>query len=44
MRSGGVAVYPVFHVADGMGKAALAYLTRHLATDAGSAGTGHRES
>jgi NAD(P)-dependent dehydrogenase (short-subunit alcohol dehydrogenase family) len=30
---GGVAVYPEFHVADGMSKAALAYLTRHLAAE-----------
>lgn len=28
---GGVATFPAFHVADGMSKAALAYLTRHLA-------------
>jgi NAD(P)-dependent dehydrogenase (short-subunit alcohol dehydrogenase family) len=28
---GGVAVFPEFHVADGMSNAALAYLTRHLA-------------
>lgn len=30
---GGVAVFPGFHVADGMSKAALAYLTRHLAAE-----------
>ncbi|WP_207945365.1 SDR family NAD(P)-dependent oxidoreductase [Actinomadura sp. 7K534] len=28
---GGIAQFPGFHVADGMSKAALAYLTRHLA-------------
>lgn len=28
---GGVGVFPRFHVADGMSKAALAYLTRHVA-------------
>jgi NAD(P)-dependent dehydrogenase (short-subunit alcohol dehydrogenase family) len=28
---GGVAQFPGFHIADGMSKAALAYLTRHLA-------------
>lgn len=30
---GGVTVFPGFHVADGMSKAALAYLTRHLAAE-----------
>lgn len=30
---GGAAVFPGFHVADGMSKAALAYLTRHLAAE-----------
>jgi NAD(P)-dependent dehydrogenase (short-subunit alcohol dehydrogenase family) len=30
---GGVAQFPAFHVADGMSKAALAYLTRHLAAE-----------
>jgi NAD(P)-dependent dehydrogenase (short-subunit alcohol dehydrogenase family) len=30
---GGVATFPGFHVADGMSKAALAYLTRHLAAE-----------
>lgn len=30
---GGTAVFPGFHVADGMSKAALAYLTRHLAAE-----------
>ncbi|HEV8562741.1 MAG TPA: SDR family NAD(P)-dependent oxidoreductase [Actinophytocola sp.] len=30
---GGIAVFPGFHVADGMSKAALAYLTRHLAAE-----------
>jgi len=30
---GGVAVFPGFNVADGMSKAAIAYLTRHLAAD-----------
>ncbi|TDV41105.1 SDR family NAD(P)-dependent oxidoreductase [Actinophytocola oryzae] len=30
---GGVSVFPGFHVADGMSKAALAYLTRHLAAE-----------
>lgn len=30
---GGVAVFPGFHVADGMSKAAVAYLTRHLAAE-----------
>jgi len=30
---GGVAVFPGFHVADGMSKAALAYLTKHLAAE-----------
>ncbi|MFL6123900.1 SDR family NAD(P)-dependent oxidoreductase [Actinophytocola sp.] len=30
---GGVAVFPGFHVADGMSKAALTYLTRHLAAE-----------
>ena len=30
---GGVAVFPGFHIADGMSKAALAYLTRHLAAE-----------
>ncbi len=30
---GGVAQFPSFHVADGMSKAALAYLTRHVAAD-----------
>jgi NAD(P)-dependent dehydrogenase (short-subunit alcohol dehydrogenase family) len=30
---GGITVFPGFHVADGMSKAALAYLTRHLAAD-----------
>lgn len=30
---GGVAVFPGFGIADGMSKAAIAYLTRHLAAD-----------
>lgn len=30
---GGVTVFPGFHVADGMSKAALTYLTRHLAAE-----------
>jgi NAD(P)-dependent dehydrogenase (short-subunit alcohol dehydrogenase family) len=30
---GGIAAFPGFHVADGMSKAALAYLTRHLAAE-----------
>jgi NAD(P)-dependent dehydrogenase (short-subunit alcohol dehydrogenase family) len=30
---GGIAVFPGFHVADGMSKAALAYLTRHMAAE-----------
>jgi NAD(P)-dependent dehydrogenase (short-subunit alcohol dehydrogenase family) len=30
---GGVAVFPGFHAADGMSKAALVYLTRHLAAE-----------
>jgi NAD(P)-dependent dehydrogenase (short-subunit alcohol dehydrogenase family) len=30
---GGIATFPGFHVADGMSKAALAYLTRHLAAE-----------
>lgn len=30
---GGIAVFPGFHVADGMSKAALTYLTRHLAAE-----------
>lgn len=30
---GGVAAFPGFHVADGMSKAAIAYLTRHLAAE-----------
>ena len=30
---GGVAAFPGFHIADGMSKAALAYLTRHLAAE-----------
>ncbi|WP_026424640.1 SDR family NAD(P)-dependent oxidoreductase [Actinokineospora inagensis] len=30
---GGVATFPGFHIADGMSKAALAYLTRHLAAE-----------
>jgi NAD(P)-dependent dehydrogenase (short-subunit alcohol dehydrogenase family) len=30
---GGITVFPGFHVADGMSKAALAYLTRHLAAE-----------
>ncbi len=30
---GGIAVFPGFHVADGMSKAALVYLTRHLAAE-----------
>ncbi|MGM1058259.1 SDR family oxidoreductase [Saccharothrix sp. Mg75] len=30
---GGVALFPDFHVADGMSKAALAYMTRHLAAE-----------
>lgn len=30
---GGVTVFPGFHVADGMSKAALAYLTKHLAAE-----------
>jgi NAD(P)-dependent dehydrogenase (short-subunit alcohol dehydrogenase family) len=30
---GGVAMFPAFHVADGMSKAALAYLTRHVAAE-----------
>lgn len=30
---GGVAQFPAFHVADGMSKAALTYLTRHLAAE-----------
>lgn len=30
---GGVATFPGFHIADGMSKAGLAYLTRHLAAE-----------
>jgi len=30
---GGIATFPGFHIADGMSKAALAYLTRHLAAE-----------
>jgi NAD(P)-dependent dehydrogenase (short-subunit alcohol dehydrogenase family) len=30
---GGVTQFPAFHIADGMSKAALAFLTRHLAAD-----------
>lgn len=30
---GGVAMFPAFHVADGMSKAALAFLTRHVAAE-----------
>ncbi|MGH3908248.1 MAG: SDR family oxidoreductase [Pseudonocardiaceae bacterium] len=30
---GGVAAFPGFHIADGMSKAAIAYLTRHLAAE-----------
>ena len=30
---GGIATFPGFHVADGMSKAALTYLTRHLAAE-----------
>jgi NAD(P)-dependent dehydrogenase (short-subunit alcohol dehydrogenase family) len=30
---GGVALFPGFHIADGMSKAALSYLTRHLAAE-----------
>jgi NAD(P)-dependent dehydrogenase (short-subunit alcohol dehydrogenase family) len=30
---GGVSQFPAFHVADGMSKAALAYLTRHIAAE-----------
>jgi NAD(P)-dependent dehydrogenase (short-subunit alcohol dehydrogenase family) len=30
---GGIAAFPGFHVADGMSKAALTYLTRHLAAE-----------
>jgi NAD(P)-dependent dehydrogenase (short-subunit alcohol dehydrogenase family) len=30
---GGVTQFPAFHVADGMSKAALAYLTRHIAAE-----------
>jgi NAD(P)-dependent dehydrogenase (short-subunit alcohol dehydrogenase family) len=30
---GGITVFPGFHVADGMSKAAVAYLTRHLAAE-----------
>lgn len=30
---GGITTFPGFHVADGMSKAALAYLTRHLAAE-----------
>jgi NAD(P)-dependent dehydrogenase (short-subunit alcohol dehydrogenase family) len=30
---GGVAMFPAFHIADGMSKAALAYLTRHVAAE-----------
>jgi NAD(P)-dependent dehydrogenase (short-subunit alcohol dehydrogenase family) len=30
---GGIAPFPGFHIADGMSKAALAYLTRHLAAE-----------
>jgi NAD(P)-dependent dehydrogenase (short-subunit alcohol dehydrogenase family) len=30
---GGIAAFPGFHIADGMSKAALAYLTRHLAAE-----------
>ncbi|HET9254546.1 MAG TPA: SDR family NAD(P)-dependent oxidoreductase [Pseudonocardiaceae bacterium] len=30
---GGISVFPGFHVADGMSKAALAYLTRHFAAE-----------
>src|SRR5215470_17972274 len=30
---GGIAAFPGFHVADGMSKAALVYLTRHLAAE-----------
>jgi NAD(P)-dependent dehydrogenase (short-subunit alcohol dehydrogenase family) len=31
--NGGVAMFPAFRVADGMSKAALAYLTRHVAAE-----------